>query len=108
MLITSTRCWILRPDGPAAIHLENERKMAAMSKCKPRDRGVQVATSGIGGGEQLGSLSLIICQVDSLLRAISSERRVWHAFPYMYVTSLANFTAYSKFFFGDLDMIRAW
>ena len=63
------------------------------SKFEPRDRGVQVDKSGIGGGGQLGRLSLIIYHVESLLGATPSERRVRHVFPY--IPSLASVTAYS-------------
>ena len=40
MLMISMRCWILGPDGPAAVPLGKECKMEAMSKFKPRERGV--------------------------------------------------------------------
>ena len=99
MLMISMRCWILRPDGPAAVPLGKECKMEAMSKFKPRKRGVQVDKSGIGGGGQLGCLSLIICHVESLLGATPSERRVRHAFPY--IPSLASVIAYSMVLFGS-------
>ena len=73
--------------------------MEAMSKFEPRDSGVQVDKSWIGGGGQLRCLSLIICHVESLLGATPSERRVQHAFPY--IPSLASVIAYSMVFFGS-------
>ena len=95
----SMRCWILRPDCPAAVPLGKECTMEAMSNFKPRERGVQVDKSGIGGGGQLGCLSLIICHVESLLGTAPSERRVRHAFPY--IPSLTSVTVYSMVLFGS-------
>ena len=46
--------------------------MEAMSKFKPRERGVPVDKSGIGGGRQLGCLSLIICHIESLLGVLNN------------------------------------
>ena len=48
ILITSMRCWILRPDGPAAILLGNECKMTAMLKFKPRGRGMPLPKLEVG------------------------------------------------------------
>ena len=70
--------------------------MAAMSRFKRRERGVQVDTSRTGGGGQHGCLSLIICQVVSLFGATPSEIRV-HMTCFPIHTSV---TAYCMVLFG--------
>ena len=55
MLAASRRCWILRPDGPAADPFGNDCRTPRMLKSGPIDIGA-VGTWGTFGGGQLGCL----------------------------------------------------
>ena len=67
--ITSKRCWIRRPDGPAAVSLGKDLKTAPMSKFGSSEKE-PARTLGMMGISDAGFLAFNNCQVASLLGAI--------------------------------------
>ena len=77
----SIRCWIRRPDGPAAVSLGKDLSMARMLRSRGMGRSIS-GTIGTVGQALLGCLLTNNCQVTSLLGATPEETRAWHALPY--------------------------
>ena len=77
--ITSKRCWIRRPDGPAAVSLGKDLKTAPMSKFGSSEKE-PARTLGMMGISDAGFLAFNNCQVASLLGAMPLDSRVRQAF----------------------------
>ena len=80
IVAASSRCWILKPEGPAAVSLGKECKMASILKSGPIVAEVDGINGATGGG-QLGCLDNNNCHVVSVLGASPDERSRRLAFP---------------------------
>ena len=80
------------PEGPAAVSLGKDRKIAIMLKSGSNETGVVWTTGGTGVG-QLGCLDFNSCRVVSLLGAIPLDCRMRQAFPH--IPDLPSDTAWS-------------
>ena len=80
IVAASSRCWILKPEGPAAVSLGKECRMANILKSGPIVAGVDGINGATGGG-QLGCLDNNNRHVISVLGASPEERSRRLAFP---------------------------